>query len=229
MSDVYCYAEKVPTTNYNNDTFVDSHIEYATLHVPTISINDYKAKAPWSGFNSIVSVDGTTPPDNPEPEVRKCATPTISYVDGKLSFSSETEGAQFVTDITDADIKKHYDAEITLTKSYIISVYAIKTGYDNSDVATATLTWIEVDPRTGGLTTGVNEVKAVPVLIRASKGVISVNGADDGMKVEVYGTNGVLAGSAHSYNGTATVNTTLQPGTVAIVKVGEKSVKVAIK
>ena len=41
--------------------------------------------------------------------------------------------------------------------------------------------------------------------------------------------NGVLAGSAHSYNGTATVSTTLQAGTTAIVKIGEKSVKVVVK
>jgi hypothetical protein len=63
----------------------------------------------------------------------------------------------------------------------------------------------------------------------SSNGVITVTGADDGMKVEVFGTNGVLAGSARSYNGTATINTTLQAGSTAIVKIGEKSVKVIMK
>ena len=37
------------------------------------------------------------------------------------------------------------------------------------------------------------------------------------------------AGSAVSQNGSASINTTLQPGNVAIVKIGEKSVKIIMK
>ena len=72
-------------------------------------------------------------------------------------------------------------------------------------------------------------MNALPILIQAVNGVFTVKGADDGMKVEVYGINGLLAGTAHSYNGTATVNTTLQAGSVAIVKIGEKNVKVMVR
>jgi hypothetical protein len=38
-----------------------------------------------------------------------------------------------------------------------------------------------------------------------------------------------LAGEAVSRNGYATVNTNLQPGSVAIIKVGDRSVKVVVK
>jgi len=51
-------------------------------------------------------------------------------------MSCATEGVEYVTDIADADIKKHYDATISLTATYTISVYAMKTGYDNSETAT---------------------------------------------------------------------------------------------
>ena len=37
------------------------------------------------------------------------------------------------------------------------------------------------------------------------------------------------AGSAISQSGAATINTNLQPGSVAIVKIGQKSVKVVVK
>ncbi|UKK52014.1 leucine-rich repeat domain-containing protein [Prevotella sp. E13-17] len=47
--------------------------------------------------------------------------------------------------------------------------------------------------------------------------------------VNVYGINGTQAGSAISQSGAATINTNLQPGSIAIVKIGPKSVKVAIK
>ena len=51
LTDVYCYAKSVPSTPSN--AFTDSAIEYATLHVPTASIDAYKSAAPWSGFNTM--------------------------------------------------------------------------------------------------------------------------------------------------------------------------------
>ena len=128
LTDVYCHAENVPSTKA--DIFEDSYIEYATLHVPESSINDYKAAEPWKNFKSIVALDGNTP------ETQKCATPVIIYENGKLMFACATEGVEYVTDITCADIKKHYSSAIDLTGTYIVSVYATKAGYDNSDVAT---------------------------------------------------------------------------------------------
>jgi hypothetical protein len=54
LTDVYCYAENVPNmklTDYLSifytDAFYGSLIEYATLHVPTQSIDAYKSKEPW--------------------------------------------------------------------------------------------------------------------------------------------------------------------------------------
>ena len=56
LLDVYCYAEKVPSTESN--AFDYSPIEYATLHVPDASIDSYKATAPWSSFGKIVGLSG---------------------------------------------------------------------------------------------------------------------------------------------------------------------------
>ncbi|MBO5887316.1 MAG: hypothetical protein J6Q60_04775 [Bacteroidaceae bacterium] len=41
-------------------------------------------------------------------------------------YDSETEGVDFVSEITDTDIKKHYNNKIKLTATYNISVYATK-------------------------------------------------------------------------------------------------------
>lgn len=54
LLDVYCYAEKVPSTE--SIAFIGSYPEYATLHVPDASIDSYKATAPWSGFGNIVGL-----------------------------------------------------------------------------------------------------------------------------------------------------------------------------
>ena len=222
LTDVYCLAENVPSTN--NDAFSESYIDYATLHVPDASVENYKATAPWSGFKEVVGLSGTTPP-TPE----KCEKPTISYQNGKLTFTCATEGAECVTYISDADIKTHYGNEISLTATYNISVYATKAGCENSDVAIATLCWIDVTPQTEGLMNGVAQIPSNVVLVKTDNGFITVDGVDDGIQVSAYTADGVLAGSAISRNGGALLNTNIRPGNAAIVKIGEKSIKVVMK
>jgi hypothetical protein len=58
LLDVYCYAEKVPSTESN--AFEDSPIKNATLYVPAASINSYEASAPWSSFKNIVAISEST-------------------------------------------------------------------------------------------------------------------------------------------------------------------------
>ena len=54
LQDVYCYAEKVPSIS--NNTFSDSNIKNATLHVPEASVDTYKASAYWKDFKNIVAL-----------------------------------------------------------------------------------------------------------------------------------------------------------------------------
>ena len=58
LLDVYCYAEKVPSTESSApySAFEGSYLENATLHVPAASIESYKAKRPWSDFDKIVAL-----------------------------------------------------------------------------------------------------------------------------------------------------------------------------
>ena len=221
LTNVTCMAETVPSTNSN--AFDGSLVEYATLHVPDASVNLYKAAEPWKNFKEIVGLNGSNP------ETPKCTTPTISYQNGELMFSSTTEGAEYVYEITDSDIKRGYSSNVQLTVTYNISVYATKTGYDNSDVVKATLCWIEATPQTEGISNGIAQIPARAVMIQNNGGTMTIQGAEDGIPINVYSVNGVQVGSAVSNNGQATVNTTLQSGSVAIVKIGERSVKVVTK
>ena len=224
LIDVYCYAENVPSTE--SDAFNGSYPEYATLHVPDASIDSYKATAPWSGFGKIVGLSGGEPEQPEVPEVEKCATPVVTYAEGKLSFSCETEGAEFVTDITDSDIKKHYDAEIELSATYNIEVYATKAGHDNSDTVSVALVWVEngnVDEETG-----IISVPAAPVLIQGNGGILTVSGVAKDTEVTVYTISGTEVARATAADGTATISTGLQSGTIVVVKFGNKSVKVRI-
>ena len=116
------------------DAFKYSPIKSATLYVPAASVEAYKAVEPWKNFKEIKSLTGEDIPE--EPEVKKCATPTIALIDGKLKFSCETDGVEYVSEITCSDVKKHYETEIPLACTYHVSVYATKEGWENSDVVT---------------------------------------------------------------------------------------------
>lgn len=126
LTDFTCLAEAVPNTN--SDAFKNTTIGKATLHVPLASVEAYAATEPWSGFKSVVA---TAP---------KCATPVITVKDGKLTFSCETEGVEFVSEasfINGPFAANNNELILAGTTTAYVSVYATKDGYIDSDTATA--------------------------------------------------------------------------------------------
>lgn len=155
--------------------------------------------------------------------------PSITYINGELRFACTTEGAEFISEITDTDVTMHYNASISLTATYNISVYATKSGYANSDVVTATLCWIDAEPKTEGISNGIANVRANPVLIQSCGNVLSISGVDAGTPISVFDVSGKLIGSANTTSESTFINTNLIRGQIGIVKMGEKSVKIIIK
>ncbi len=223
LENVYCLTEQVPYTNTN--AFDKSYPENAMLYVPAESLNEYKTTEPWSLFGTIKAISGTGE------EPTKCATPTISYGGKRLTFSCETEGVEYVYEIKDADIKKGYDATVDLTATYEISVYATKAGYENSDIATATLVWTDAifTETTEPATSAKAVQESIPVLISAKSGNISVRCEADGQEVNVYTIDGLSLGSATVKNGEALISTSIPSGDIAVVKVGGRSMKVIMR
>lgn len=89
--------------------------------------------------------------------------------------------------------------------------------------------WKDFENVEESTSSSLSNICSLPVLIQSNRGQLTVEGLDDGQQVNVYSINGTEAGSAVSRNGQAPVNTNLQPGSVVIVKIGEKSVKVVVK
>ena len=197
----------------------------ATLYVPKGTIDKYKATKGWKDFLFIE--EGTGGGDTPTTQT--CEKPTIGYVNGKLIFTSATEGAACYYSITDADIKAGIGNEVQLGVTYNISVYAAKEGFENSETTTATLCWIDAAPKTEGITDGVMPITSRAALIQSAGGFLKVEGVDEGTPVFVYTLDGKLAGSAVCRNGAALVGTNIKSGNTAIVKIGNKSVKVIMK
>ena len=113
--------------------------------------------------------------------------------------------------------------------TYHISVYATKAGYENSDVATASLCWIDIDPKTEGITNNVTNVRARAILIMSNSSQLTISGADEGTAINVFDISGRLVGIAKASPEVTTINTSLRNGDIGIVKIGEKAIKVIIK
>ena len=210
--DYYCFP---------NDVFYN-----VTLYVPKGTVDKYKSTDYWSRF---MFIEEGEPGGSTQPEEKKCATPTINYADKQLTFTCGTESVEYHYTINDADIKSGNSSSVSLTATYEISVYATKSGFVNSDVATATLVWTEAvftetTPSTPSSAKAIRE--SIPVLISAQNGTITVRGEQNGHPLTVYSADGKMLGSATIMDGQASIATNLQRGEIAIVKVGTRSVKI---
>ena len=107
--------------------------------MPAEALGDYSNAVPWKNFKDKVAIGSSE-----IPETKKCAKPTITFQDGKLTFSCATEGAEFISEITAPTMTKKYDNEISLNSIYTVTVYATKVGYINSDKA-----FIEIQANSG--------------------------------------------------------------------------------
>jgi len=220
-----CYSLESVTAQATTPPFAydNSFSNYnIPLYVPETAVESYKTTNPWSKFAQFKTLNGA------DVEVKKCKKPTVRYENGEISFSCETEGVQFISSITDSDIKDYNVARIPLNVTYTINVHATKAGYEDSDIATATLCWIDKEPSTEGITS-IAQIRAKAIMIQNNGNVLTIHGADENTPVSVYEIDGTLAGTGICRDGTATVSTNLRSGSIAIVKIGGKSVKVMMK
>ena len=162
-------------------------------------------------------------------ELPKCETPSIRYENGQLLFTCDTEGAEFVSEITDTDIRQYNSATISLTATYNISVYAKAPNHAKSDVAIATLCWIDAEPTTEGIIDGINSVPAKAVLIQCNEGVLTIQGTDPGASVSVFDATGRKVGAATADSETTNVKTSLTKGEIGIVNINGKSIKMVMR
>ena len=230
---IYCLSNQpnLIKCKFKNNTYL-----HTKLYVPISTKDEFLAAEGWKNFFQIEEMDVADmwngqgePPTDDDTQQQKCEKPFIHYSEGKLSFECATDGATCQSTITDTDIASYSENEIQLSVTYNISVYASKAGFGNSETVTATLCWIDADPKTEGIESGVAQVRANAVLIQSHDGTVSVEGVADGTDITIYDTSGQMVGSTKAHCNYTTIATNLRNGSVAIVRIGDKSLKIIMK
>lgn len=157
LTDVYCEAEAVPSAE-NNSFYNPGNI---TLYVPLGSQTAYKSTEPWSKFKACNTF-------NYSEATEKCSKPTISMVNGKFAFSCETSGASYRWNIS---IPNGSNGEGYFINQPIfrLNVYATKSGYLNSDVATYVFNGLVGDVDGNGVVNVADHVKLSSIIMEQSE------------------------------------------------------------
>ena len=218
----FTITSEEPPYLYTN-VFGTQDLSKATLYVPESKTGYYQTTEPWFKFGKILTLSGDTPEDP-----QKCAIPSLSYSDGKLQFSCETEGAKCNYTVSCPDAASGETStennSVTLNAYYDIICYAKAEGFANSDAATAKLYWLT---SSGSLDSSINAAKTRGVVIQSAAGFITISGLDSIEQVDFFASDGKALGSAKAMGGTATF--AAQSGSVVVAKIGKESVKIAVE
>ena len=140
--------------------------------------------------------------------------------------------------------KAFYCSDITKVVSHIVdpfpidasafSSYTLENGtlYVPDETLTkykTTAGWKEFKHIVGNMSTGIEDIVGENVTIRTDGGVLHIDGVKDGTRVVVYSMTGAKVGETKVAGSTVTIPTALHKGDIAIVRIGDKSVKVVMK
>lgn len=168
--------------------------------------------------------------DDGKEEPGKCETPTIAYSDGELRFVSSTPNAEYHYNLTTMDTASDvYTKEgvINLSAAYDITVYATADGYMPSDVAMATLYWLEKSE--DNPSSNIIQAKTRGIVATGQDGIVRISGLDDGEEVGFYTLDGKLIATAKAVGGVVSQALNEYNEYIVIAKIAGQSIKIATR
>ena len=219
----FTITSEEPPYLYSN-VFGTQDLSKATLYVPESKTGYYQTTEPWSKFGKVQTLSVETPEGQ-----KQCATPSISYSNGQLKFTCDTEGAKCYYTLNNSDVKTGETLaesnNVNLSACYDITCYAKAEGFVNSDVATAKLYWLTSSGSLEGA--GINNVSMRGIAIQSVGGFINISGLDNNETVSFYALDGKALGTAKSIDGN--VSFSAKQGTIVVARIGKESVKIAVE
>ena len=167
FEEINCFIEA--PDDISTSAFSSEIYNNVLLNVPIGTKYRYKACKGWQNFLTIEEQTNVTEPSE-EPN-ESCTTPTISLKNGQIIFDCETEGVEFISEITSSDMGSRNYPIIPLSYIYKVSVYAQKEGYKNSEVATAyfDIRGLQGDVNRDGVVTIADAVTVVNIILNGGE------------------------------------------------------------
>jgi hypothetical protein len=125
LKDVYCLRDNI--WGYGVNFFDRDNLENMTLHFPKTAPSYAYNSFPWSSFKEAEKMESS--------ELVKCATPQITYANGVVSFTCETEGVEFVSHIEVDEAWFFNSLNSSAPLNFTVSVFAVKKGCLRSETA----------------------------------------------------------------------------------------------
>ena len=217
--EINCYAVVVPDVHIHAFSYYRQNV---TLRVPPSALEDYAHSIMCAAFfyeANITTLD-IEPADNI----------SMSYSNGELKFNHD---GIINCNITCSDPGRYFCNDLSLSLTYNITAYHTREWMDRGETVQGTLCWINTTPEKEGdihdTSTPVEEVEAQPVLIQSQGSTICVDGAPEGTTITLYSTDGKQLDTAVASKGQTSLDGSRLSGSIAIVKIGDRSIKAKIK
>lgn len=169
LTDVYCKSKNVPTADGNPFKPSFSPRLNITLYVPYESLNAYQTTEPWNEFKDykLLSSDDLYASE-------KCSKPTINIIGGELVISCETQSVDYHWNIStpSGTNGQQYSVSSPITLNYnefTLNVFATKSGYLPSDVATYDFSGLAGDVNNDGEVNVADHVKLSEIIMEQKK------------------------------------------------------------
>lgn len=197
------------------------------IYVPKESIELYQKANVWKEFWNYYPLEDYDNDDNKE-QKGKCQNPIIELLEGKLVFSTITESAKCKVTISTDDVKSVILDEsnmIELCGIYKVSAYAYLDGFEDSEITTATLVWVNPTLKDNESANILNMDAKKAVLLKSDGNSITISGTENNEIIMLYTADGQLQDTVVANGYETAIGNGLTKNNLYIVKIGEKSIK----
>jgi hypothetical protein len=126
-------------------------------------------------------------------------------------------------------IGRYYDEELSTFDLYTYTLGTLYVPYNTKQLYEETRGWRDFVDIKEIYDVGIAQPLAEDLQVKAENCMLTIEGTADGTQVCAFDTDGILIGRSASRNGVATIPTTMKAGSMAIVKVDKKTIKVLMK
>jgi len=216
----------------NNVTIIKGSAFYGCSSLTSVSIPNGVTDIGSSAFRECSSLTSITFPNSMKrignDVFRKCSSLTFITFPNSVTNIGTRAFDRCDNSVVISKIENPFNIKTNVFSNYNATLYVPKGTVDKYKATEGWNNFASIEEINNEIEDKVTEVMAMPVLIQANEGVLNITGAPEGAAISVYDTSGRQLGNSTAKNSSAKI-TIPNTSKIAIIKIGDKSVKVSLK